>query len=220
MSRLLSVLLLGVAAASAQAAIITWGASTDITNDGDVSILGTLVEAYNFGGVQTTVNGVTFAAQASPSIQDEGGSPITTFTTPTLITWSNNYKSLLNSGFSDDSNGMLTLSGLTIGQNYQLQFWASQAGGYGTFLGGDPTGHLSADTDWNNLDVFGQFVLGTFTADSVGQEIVIKPDEVWSLNGYQLRNVTPSQTVPEPDGLALLGLGLAGLGWVRRRARR
>ena len=42
-------------------------------------------------------------------------------------------------------------------------------------------------------------------------------DEPWALDNVSISSVSSGQ-IPEPTTLALMGLGLAGIGWKRRKA--
>src|ERR1043166_9198114 len=48
------------AAAGLNAATITWGSTTNISTDSDVSTAGSLLDAYHFGSGNVVINGVTF----------------------------------------------------------------------------------------------------------------------------------------------------------------
>ena len=69
MKKVLALLGMGLIASSASAAVITWGTATDVGtavgNSSDVSLTGSLVEAFNAQPddatvADVTVNGVTF----------------------------------------------------------------------------------------------------------------------------------------------------------------
>ena len=106
----------------------------------------------------------------------------------------------------------LTLSGLTEGQQYAVQYWVQD------IRGGAETRTLTLDSqttlDYNTSNTantgFGQWAVGTFTADNTGsQAINIASTSYSEMNLFQLR------AIPEP-GAALLG-GLGMLCLLRRR---
>jgi hypothetical protein len=237
------------AAFTTEAATITWGAATSIAGDADVSTTGTRVMAFNFGDptvTGTTVNGVTFdpfallttdtqlsytVGNATLSTADDRG-PVGG-TTGTFQALSAPYLTLLNSAafLIADRRYSLTLSGLTVGQEYEFQVWSNNSGrdffgSYGDF----PTS--VSDTDGNGVDLFpgdsnpaapGEFAIGTFIADNTSQVFRLGSGEISGvINGFQLRQVAPVappvSPIPEP-GSALVGLlvlGLCGLGSARR----
>lgn len=237
--RWLAALLILAAAASAQAAPITWGVPVDITADADVSTNGTLVAAFNFNGPATTVNGVTFqpfaaAGSGSFTVGDYTlangffvGNANTGSASPPFANVSASYQALLGSAASAISNSTLTLGGLTVGQKYEFQAWANNSNGefgYGLGLSDDPFGNsvfLDARVG-GDPGFLGQHVIGTFTADASTQLIILSPSEVSYINGFQLRAVAPEEVaVPEPASLALFGIGAAVIcGWRRRRGVR
>ena len=61
----------------------------------------------------------------------------------------------------------------------------------------------------------GQFATGTFTADATTELVTFTGEG--TINGAQLRDITPATPAPEPAGLALFGVGLGALGLIRRR---
>lgn len=143
------------------------------------------------------------------------------------------YQSLLGTSAGQtfgDRTTVLTMAGLTVGQTYEFQAWGNDSGSsgsfsYGLFLGDGITGSdLDPNTarDANTGDVvaggLGQYILGTFTADTISQQIQFGRSELGGgLNAFQLRAITPLQgSVPEPGILLLTALGLAALGWSRR----
>lgn len=238
-----------VAASTVQAAVVTWGAETDIAADTDVSTNGTVVMAYNFGDTSvagTTINGVTF----DPFPVDDGLSNTYTVGNATLSTaddrnprgivtttsqsLSGTYLTMLNSAVEliADRQYKLTMSGLTVGQEYELQVWVNNSG-RGFFGRGDFPTSVS-DADGNEVRLYpgdngiglgpqgadlppapGQFAVGTFTADAATQELFLGSGEISGLvNGFQLRSAAqsapPVAPIPEP-GSALVGLLVLGL---------
>jgi hypothetical protein len=146
----------GLATTAVQAATIDWGVGAqNITGDSDVSVYGTLVDAFAFGtdtsALFTTVNGVTFAPLVFPEFGNvtalspgnynfslNSGGRLTSYGdlgTPSIGAYaglSSSYASLLGSGgsatsASGDGPLTLTISGLMIGQTYQFQWWANNS---------------------------------------------------------------------------------------------
>jgi len=113
----------------------------------------------------------------------------------------------------------LTISGLMVGGQYQFQFWSnlsSQMFGYQiTATGGNNSVTLSSNTA-SAVGGLGQFVIGSFTADAVTQNITFLGDgDGGFLNAFQLRQV------PEPrTGILILAGIFGGLVYQNRRAKR
>lgn len=233
----LACLLLILGAAPVNAGIIVWSAPQGISGDADVSTNGTLVGALNIGasGVgNTTVNGVTFTGLAL------GGTSVTsgnfTFNLATgfgaangntsanspFASLSSAYQTLLSSFAGNPSPApfTLTINGLTIGSQYEFQWWAnttatlnvvtSATAGNSVALASNPT-----KTDGG----VGQFALGTFTADATSQVITFNSNIQPILDGLQLRE-TPSAVVPEPASLVMWLMGLVGCGYGLRPWRK
>lgn len=196
---------------TAQAAAIAWSVGSISTTDGDasdVSTQGNLVEAVNFIGSATTINGVTFEAFA-----DTGNDHTTdNLTTEADSAYSNadvynagntSYDTLLDGFMHDSSTGEVdyTLTGLTSGLVYEVQL----------FIADDRSGpddrYLSVDSSGNTLGgnstVYGGAAnpglvfTGTFTADAMTQAFtaqVFSPTNAsvgTQLSAFQLR-VVPS----------------------------
>lgn len=145
------------------------------------------------------------------------------------------YQALLGSSaggnFADRVN-YLTLGDLVVGQAYEFQAWFNDSGPVDNFIYGlsisdaatsaflDPI----AQQDGNGKLIAGgtgQYVIGTFVADADTQDIeYLRSELAGGINGFQLRAITPSVNVPEPDTLALIVLAAFGLGVVRRRSQR
>lgn len=217
------------------AAIITWGAATDIAGDSDVITTGTLVAAVNVGptGVApTTINGVPFSAFSSASLG------ITTTTSQAL---SSDYLTLLNSALRVQADVGFTLSmgGLTIGEHYLFQTWVNNSG-RNFFAGRGDFPTSVGDGNGNEVELYpgdsgvgmgpggsnippapGQYVIGTFTADATFQAVDYFSGEIDGVvNGFQLRIAAPAVApIPEP-GTALAGwMLLAMCGFARSRRR-
>lgn len=231
------------AASTVSAALVTWGAATNIAGDTDVSTTGSLVGAFNIGdtGVSSaTVNGVLFQSMAvanggvaavsignfalsSPGnvFSDNAffGSPNAPFSS-----LSASYQTLLGSGVTTSDAGVdltLTISGLTVGAQYEFQWFSNySAPGNDQHTGaGAPSGGIVTlnDNTTGSDGGLGQFAIGTFTADATSQVINFDGPVYALINGFQLRQVP---AVPEP-GTALAGLLAAGLcGFSRRRQKR
>jgi hypothetical protein len=203
------------------------------------------------GVAAATVNGVTFSAFGLPGGYTNYESTVTvgsvTMTESPGDLWSSNilangsgpsssysalsssYQSLLASGggATDPATITVTLGGLTVGQQYQLQIWSNNSGnGNGPFGIGTPIANtlvssavtLDANTT-NTSGGVGQYVLGTFTAATTSMNFTLAGSGGGAaspmINAFQVRDITP---IPGPGGLALaLGLGAVGSGGRRRR---
>jgi len=183
---------------------------------------GTLVEAIDLGAdtgglvtVDPTGLNLTFTRLNSPF-----------FSTPfadSAFGFPNNigdagWKAIINT--AEYSNGDVSapsfLSGLTVGQTYQVQFFSGRSypGLGGRLLKyGDGLGNFSPEVSMGQ-NVFTSIV-GTFVADAATQHIVFDESvNTPSLNAYVLRAVSP---VPEPGTLALMLAGAGVLGSLLRR---
>jgi hypothetical protein len=235
--RLLSLvsILIGIAFfnVDTHAAIISFGAPQNIATPADVSTLGTLIQATNFSTTQT-VNGVTFVKSTqTPSasysigqvtVAGIGDMNATAFTSGSggFNSLNATYKAMLVGaafGLSGaTANGSLTLTDLTIGNEYLVQLWVTdprtnssqvQLRTQSIVSGGSP---VSLDFNVTNAaGGVGQYVIGTFVADSTSQVISLSATQananspaVNQFNAIQLREIA---TVPEPSTFVLSGVG-------------
>lgn len=242
---LVALTLTTLALPSAHAAPITWGTPQTISGDSDVVTTGALVYAYNLGPsnvASSTVNGVPFSAFAFPSISGNASGTSVTVGSVTisefpgdLVAWntlgsgsapyanlSSAYRVLLDSCGSSGQPNTITLSlgGLTNGQQYAFQWWASNAAPLPPFaaVAADATNAVTLDSNLTNAaGGLGQFVTGTFTADGVSQSINFNAVGGAGplINAFQVR------AVPEPSTCAslLAGLACGGFSMWRRRSQ-
>jgi hypothetical protein len=127
-------------AGQVHAGFITWGGAQNITGDADVKTDGALFGALNIGapGVSNaTVNMVTFqAAAVTNPLSDTfgqfqfnaaGGGFLATNSLGSsgafFTSLSSGYQSLLSSGLHDNAGFTLTISGLTVGDQYEFEWW-------------------------------------------------------------------------------------------------
>ena len=230
-----------VAQESVEAATITWSAAQNVSGDSDVATIGTLEYAFNFGttSVQaTTVNGVAFSAFgiATPNSTTVTVGNVTVAESPGFLTsysnlgtgapaftnLSSGYQTLLGSGGSAGIPNTITvtLAGLTIGDQYSLQWWSSNnAMVSGLTTTTATSGSNSVTLNAGAAQGLGQFVTGTFTADGTSQTFTLNGpggSTAPLINALQLRNLSAS-AVP---GAGLAGLASIGLAGVSRRRRR
>jgi len=139
---------------------------------------------------------------------------------------------LANGLFSFSPTGAITLGNLTTGHKYLVQFWVSDPRG-GMFVTRVETlaSSTGGDTNMPTLayeapgSVDGQWVTGTFVADTTGTEtldlaasntnVATGDSGSAQVNLLQLRDIT---AVPEPASLGLAGLGALAVLARRRRA--
>jgi hypothetical protein len=134
-----------------------------------------------------------------------------------------NYRTLLAGGNfaqnqtnANDFTGTLTLaiSGLTINNQYQFQWWTNDSRPFST----GPvtaTAGTSVSLDPNTTDGaggVGQYAIGTFTADATMQNIVFT-----TTGNANLQNAFQVRLVPEPAGVLTLFAAGSMLATLRRR---
>jgi hypothetical protein len=211
--RLLSLIAVGlvaiagwVAGESASAANITWSEIIVDSSDGDssagtglgdlaVSTRGSLIEAANFGTLDdVTVNGVLFNGVDFDSstlthlmVPYDSTDNVAAFGNGGTTTGGN--IDLLTGSFGRDagvSNQTATLTGLTLGENYEVQFIASFANLNRTTTFADGNGNSIVQRTNNPHS----FTTGLFTADAATQtiEMTISSGSQF-ISGYQLRQL-------------------------------
>ena len=227
------------ALAGAEGSVINWGTPAAISGETDVRTNGSLVAAFNMNGNAVSVNGVPFASWTFPFMATTTtmGNFTITESPGHLLAYSNlgsasspfagltsNYQTLLSSAVSSDDNNAITLTinGLTLGQQYEFQWWlnASQYNGTGSGFRTTAAAPLSVSLDDNTSNAIGgvgQTVVGTFTAGDVFETITFTGTDgtqAPTINAFQLR------AVPEPSSLGLLALGALFASAARRHKSR
>jgi len=173
---------------------VTWRAPAAISDPSDVSTLGTYFGSWapqNGGANNYPVNGVTFQGfsdlpgfAAGPTF-DNGYNGYGSPSTPDA-----NYNTLLQYGrFSNEpfSPASFSWSGMTPGNTYLVQLWVNDGRNIGesrseTITGGTNTSApLTFGSDGSGP---GQYIIGTFVADSSGSQTLV---------------LTPFSSGPNPD---------------------
>lgn len=223
--------LVATCAFTASAANINWQTPQTISGATDVSTAGTFFGSWapgnDWGGSDRAdffpVNGVTFAAYGTDGVNfNFSGAGINMdryngFANPG--TADANYNHLLQTAMFNWNAGGSSLtvgwSGLTVGNNYLVQAWLNDGrggqSGSSLLTGG---ANVSGPVFIGN-GAPGQYIIGTFVADSVAQSFTMSPGIMMNL--VQVRDLTT--VVPEPSAMALAGLGAATLFGLRRKAR-
>ena len=150
-------------------AAISWGNATTMTTDTDVLNNGSYVDAASFYSSSLTVNGVGFHSMTGTAGTYSDGVDISMYAPGTTFGYSTftgtpgtsaSYVDLASEfGFTIVANGSVTISGLTSGDNYQIQVWSSYAGSPGN----DAT-TLSGSTPVTLLPEDNEFATGLFQA--------------------------------------------------------
>ncbi|MGB8170134.1 MAG: autotransporter-associated beta strand repeat-containing protein [Chthoniobacteraceae bacterium] len=187
-------------ATSGFAAPITWGPVRDISADSDVSTNGVLVKAVCKASTQPVVNGVTFTpAYSGDSLSGQNASGAAAGALPVGGGISASYAAMLSGNDYSTTSGAtltLTLNGLTVGQHYEVQFWANDSDA--SSLGMQTVKSSGAQDPWVVLNMNksgadggkGQFALGTFTADATSQQVKITGSGSPVIQAYQVRRIT------------------------------
>src|SRR6267154_4718878 len=199
---------------------VTWQAPQTISGPGDVSTLGSYFGSWapqDANANTLPVNGVTFQGfsdlpyfRPGPTF-DNGyngyGSPNTSDT---------NYNALLQYGrYSNEGTtpAIISWTGMTPGHTYLVQLWVNDGRNIGesrseTITGGTNTsGPLSFGSDGSGP---GQYIIGTFVADSSGlQTLILNPFSSGSnpdpqINLLQVRDLT-SASAPIITSIAVSG---------------
>mgnify|MGYP001816490399 CR=1 FL=1 len=205
-----------------QAGPITWSGSA-LSGGGPAAVntAGTLIEAHNAGtGVEALlVGGVAFdTLEPLPLTYGFVGA------NPLSITGDTNFDKLLNTASYSNNFAVETyaIDGLVTGRKYLIQFFAADSRGccgLRTVKADDKVGNTLTSTALNAGYVFtGQFTASGATREvsfSAGGAAPTGSNPVAYINAWQLRDV--SAPVPVPATLALVCLGLFGLGRSKRK---
>jgi autotransporter-associated beta strand protein len=183
---------------------ITWNNPATITGDADVTTTGTVVYAYCWSGISTTVNGVNFTGTTSTSgagtdvaLSSGLGNNFTSFGSSPGSTA---YQNMLTGG--DYNNGgadTVTLNHLTVGDTYVAQFWVGDWRNINTVRSETIKGSASDNiTPTLNYQVgssgSGSYVIGRFTAFATTQTFTLTPggsSPSAQINALQLRDLSP-----------------------------
>ncbi len=161
----------------------------DITGDSDVITTQTLVKAINVNGSETTINGVTFAADDGSADGHQYDDFLGESYTPAL---SSEYHALL--GPANWGGSTFHIDGLTRGQRYKIQIWFNDSRGGGVtgryieML--DVDGNVVSDKIYQNQGAegttLGQYIIGTFKAAGETQTFSYKGTDDSVINAYAL----------------------------------
>ncbi len=187
MKRTAELLFAGIAAlvlpVLSHAASLTWGSVQAITGASDILSTGvTSLAGASFGittGTATIVNNGAVDIEFKSLGSGQNATLSNGITVAADSTWGNwglaggnsavtgNFGTVLDSNLGIEDGGptsaSITLSGLTIGTQYQIQFFADSTG--------NNSQTISGSAAMNTLS--GQFVTGTFTADATSQVLTM-----------------------------------------------
>jgi len=219
----------------ARAADVTWSTPTAISGDADVVASGALDRAYSMGttGKVVAVNGVLFTPFGAKAAGDDFTDGQTTVAISGdgdglasdaailgngLTSFSPYYRAILQSSLFDHGSALaLTLHGLTVGSTYLIQSWTYDPQGVPwteTLTGGANTSAAIKYNSTETLSGLGQFVVGTFIADSTSQTVIYTPNGGDAqINAFQLR------VVADAGALAILKQPLSVTSFLTKAAR-
>ncbi len=203
--------------ASASAATIAWGEFDLDAAASEISTNGTLIEALNLVNTDareatdtTTINGVVFTATYlfNSGYSEDNPFGVSTGDASLDLLY-------LQAGYDYNDAQLLTLTGLTIGAEYELQSFFGENVGEPLLKMNVGDGFTVQKTSSGTVEN-GAWIIGTFTADATIQIFHSAENNSTTslLSGYQLREIS---SVPEPSSTALIGLG--GLALILRRSK-
>lgn len=202
------------------AASITWDTPQPIAAATDVSTEGSYFGSwapFNGNANQFPVNGVTFQGFDTLGISNSGFSGDGGPYFGTHNTGNSNYNTLVTYGvYANGPNASFTVNGnggrpLTVGRQYLVQAWVSDARNLGVFRSQTISGSGAMAFPSNGTGM-GSWVVGRFIADATSQQFDITANSSAQLNLLQVRDIT---VVPEPSAALL-----ACLAWIPLLRRR
>lgn len=205
-----------------KAAMITWATGPHYNGpNGFNAILtnGSLVEAINLDNLLVGDRTVDPVGINVTFVPDPSKLPQSIFSSGSPGTNDSNWNSIVNDTDWSSNDGVIIdfFTGLTVGDRYQVQLFASDirscCASRVQFFS-DGLGNISPSFTQSTFTS----IVGTFTADAAGQALGLfaSPGSDPILEAYVLLNTT-NTTIPEPATLALFGFGLAGFGVAFRR---
>ncbi|MDF7822713.1 sulfatase-like hydrolase/transferase [Pontiellaceae bacterium B12227] len=241
-------MLLGCLAAFAMprescAAPISWSDATDTTGKSQL-VEGNVLHAYNLGASSSTVTGAggsgtssyhftaqTFAGLDFVSTGADAGESVGTgklaasaiYKAPVIMasTGDANFDLVIGSLAYPNQikTGTLSLSGLTIGDDYKVQVFYNDQRNYKYLILGDGLGNtvsiMNGAVSTGEPDDYGQHAVGSFTADATTQSLTFS-SQAGSIHANAILVVQTSEVaVPDvPTGVtAVPGNGKISLSW-------
>ena len=212
---------IAILAGTANAATVTWGSVETITGGSNIQSAGvTDLAGANFGrttGTTTIVNNGSVDIEFKSLNSGQNVTLSNGVNVAAASAWGNwggnggisgvggTFETVLdyNLGIEEGNplSATITLSGLTNGTQYQIQFFADSTG--------SNTQKISGSDSMNSLT--GKFVTGTFTADATSQVLTV----TYTDNNFAVANALTIGVIPEPATLGLLALG--GLAMLKRK---
>ena len=207
----------------AQAAVINWGSATAVGtgggNSSDVSVTGSLVEAFNAQpndatAANVTVNGVTFmgtTALLNADPKNGEGVDLSAGTHGGDAA----YDALLSEleyGGSPAATIVIGGGALLSGSQYEVQVWFVD-----DRVDFDSRVMRYGDGNGNTVDLNDQFSMGTFRADGTTQSLTLAPQGFGQahISAYQVRSLEPFDPVPPTGVVATPADEEVRLGWIR-----
>jgi len=145
--------------------------------------------AVHWNGTHDAVNGVAFTAPSGATVALAGGT--TLGSAPTVL--SPAYRNILKGENYQAGNKTATLYNLTVGKQYKVRIWCQDTR-YGTSQTTTITGGPTLTPNTGGTDKFGQYAIGTFTANDTTQPIAFTAPSDGIVNAIQVRDVTGGTT--------------------------
>jgi hypothetical protein len=207
---------------------VNWQTPLTISAPTDVDTQGTYFGSWApHGSGNFTINGVTFQNFSDlPSLSNnfQNNTGDNSFASPG--TSDANYNDYMTSGAfqNDSSSPTIGWSGLTIGDTYLIQLWvndgrSSVVARNETVTGGANT---SASLNYGSgpANGPGQYIIGTFIADTTGETISLNAGGSAPSAQLNLLQVRDLGVVPEPSTLAVFAAGAGAMLFGFRRKNR